>query len=65
MDWLSQNWIWVIVLVAFVWMHLYGHGGGHGGCGGHGGHGGHKGDRERGSTEEEQAGKDGPQGHRH
>lgn len=33
MDWLSQNWIWVIFGVAFVAMHLVGHGG-------HGGHGG-------------------------
>jgi hypothetical protein len=38
MDWLSQNWIWVIFGVAFVAMHMFGHGG-HGGHGhGHGGH---------------------------
>lgn len=35
MEWLSQNWFFVLVLVAFVGMHLFGHG--HGG--GHGGHG--------------------------
>lgn len=27
MEWLSQNWIWVIVAVLFVAMHLFGHGG--------------------------------------
>ena len=33
MQWLSQNWIWVLVLAAFIGMHMFGHGG-HGGCGG-------------------------------
>lgn len=46
MEWLSQNWVFVLILVAFVVAHLFGHGGhggraGHGGCGaGHKGHGG-------------------------
>ena len=31
MDWLAQNWIWIIFGIAFVAMHLFGHGG-------HGGH---------------------------
>lgn len=35
MDWLSENWVWVVVGVAFVAMHIFGHGG-------HGGHGGHR-----------------------
>ena len=35
MDWLAQNWIWVLFGIAFVAMHLFGHGG-------HGGHGGHR-----------------------
>ena len=30
MAWLSQNWVWVLFFVAFVAMHLFGHGG-HGG----------------------------------
>jgi hypothetical protein len=34
MTWLAQNWIWVLFGIAFVAMHLFGHGG-------HGGHGGH------------------------
>ena len=35
MTWLAENWIWVIFGVAFVAMHLFGHGG-HGGHGSHG-----------------------------
>jgi len=35
MDWLAQNWIWVLFAVAFVAMHMFGHGG-HGGHGPHG-----------------------------
>ena len=38
MDWLAQNWIWVLFSIAFVAMHLFGHGG-HGGHRGHGDHG--------------------------
>lgn len=30
MEWLSQNWIFVVILIAFAAMHLFGHGG-HGG----------------------------------
>ncbi len=33
MAWLTANWFWVLILIAFVAMHLFGHGG-------HGGHGG-------------------------
>jgi hypothetical protein len=54
MDWLSQNWIWVLVFAAFIGMHLFGHGG-------HGGHGG--GDQR--PTDGEKPGKDRPQGHQH
>ncbi|WP_082765358.1 MULTISPECIES: DUF2933 domain-containing protein [unclassified Phenylobacterium] len=35
MEWLSQNWIWVVAGLAFVALHLFGHGG-------HGGHGRHR-----------------------
>ncbi|MER1941883.1 DUF2933 domain-containing protein [Castellaniella sp. FW104-16D08] len=33
MAWLTENWIWVLFGVAFIAMHLFGHGchGGHGG----------------------------------
>lgn len=36
MDWLSQNWVWILIGAAFIGAHLFGHGyGGHG----HSGHG--------------------------
>lgn len=31
MEWLAENWLWVLIGAAFVLMHLFGHGG-------HGGH---------------------------
>lgn len=34
MAWLAENWFWVLFGVAFIALHLFGHG-----C--HGGHGGH------------------------
>lgn len=40
MSWFAENWIWVLFGVAFIGMHLFGHGG-HGGRGGGCGHGGH------------------------
>lgn len=62
MEWLQQNWFWVVVAVFFVAAHLFGHGGhgGHGGgCGG--GH-----DHSRG-REPEKEGDDTkrPAGHQH
>jgi len=41
MTWLTENWFWILTFVAFIAMHMFGHGG-HGGHGSHGG-----GDRER------------------
>lgn len=35
MAWLAANWFWVVVGIAFVAMHMFGHGG-HGGHRGHG-----------------------------
>jgi hypothetical protein len=35
MEWLAQNWFWLLVFAAFVVLHLVGHGG-------HGGHGGRR-----------------------
>ena len=48
MDWLSQNWIWVLLAAGAIWMFARGRHGGMGmmggGCfGGHGGHGDHAG----------------------
>ena len=40
MDWILENWFWLLVGVLFIWMHTRMHGG-HGGHGGHGSHGGH------------------------
>lgn len=34
MAWLATNWFWIVIGIAFVAMHLFGHGG-------HGGHGSH------------------------
>lgn len=46
MEFLQNNWFWIVVIVFFVWMHSSGMG-----CGGHGGHGGsdEKKKREEGS----------------
>ena len=42
MAWLTENWFWILTFIAFVAMHMFGHGG-------HGGHGRHGGaNRERG-----------------
>ncbi len=27
MDWLAENWFWVLIGVVFIVMHLFGHGG--------------------------------------
>ena len=55
MQWLSENWVFLLISIAFVAMHLFGHGG-------HGGHG-------RRNDEESSAGKDrerqAPRSHRH
>lgn len=41
MAWLSENWFWILTFIAFIAMHLFGHGG-------HGG-----GDRKQGADGEE------------
>lgn len=33
MGWLSNNWIWILLIGGFVAMHLFGHGHSHGGHG--------------------------------
>ena len=47
MAWLTANWFWVLIFIAFIAMHVFGHGG-HGGHSGHGG-----GDRQRSGDERE------------
>lgn len=53
MEFLQNNWFWIVLIVFFVWMHSSGMG-----CGGHGGH---------GSEEEEKKKKEagGGGGHQH
>jgi len=58
MDWLSQNWFWVVIFVLFFAMHLFGYGG-------HGGHGGCSGDEPRRRSGKDEHGADRPQGHQH
>ena len=58
MEWLTQNWIWVVIFVLFIGMHLFGHGG-------HGGRGGCCGGHDQRPADGEQPGKDKPQGHQH
>ena len=54
MDWLAGNWFFALLFVAFIAMHLFGHGhGGHWhGANGHGGHEGHDRDRPAPPPEE-------------
>ncbi|MCB2426234.1 DUF2933 domain-containing protein [Methylophaga pinxianii] len=56
MDWLAQN--WVLVFVAFIGMHMFGHG-----C--HGGHGCRHDEEDQRPTAGEEPNKDRPQGHQH
>ena len=62
MQWLSQNWVWILFAVGMIAMHMFGHGG-------HGGHGGERDGDQRGPKP---ANKDGEQrtsqqgsGHQH
>lgn len=54
MEWLNQNWFWLLIGIVFVGMHLFGHGG-HGERGG-----GHEGQRPSGKGDPDK-----PQGHQH
>ena len=58
MDWLSANWVWILIAIAFVAMHMFGHGG-------HGDHGGD--DRDNGRSRDPSAKReqDRPAGHHH
>ena len=65
MAWFTANGFWVLILIAFIAMHMFGHGG-HGGHIGHGG-----GDRQRSRDEREKDEAQGrvvntsPDGHQH
>lgn len=58
-DFLAANWLWILLIGAFVLMHTRG-----GGCGMHGshGHGGHQDHRESGRTEHRGCGMHGSHG---
>ncbi len=56
MEWVRENWIWILVFAVFIGMHLFGHGG-HGGHAGHGG-GGKKGDGHQGHEDASHAEKE-------
>ena len=62
MEWVSANWVWILIAVAFVAMHMFGHGG-HGGHGSHGDRGRDDGRTSRGPSERRE--EDRPIGHRH
>ena len=49
MTWLTENWFWILTFIAFVAMHMFGHGG-------HGGHGRHGGDDRERSADGKEAG---------
>ncbi|MBQ0831876.1 DUF2933 domain-containing protein [Marinobacter sp.] len=53
MEWLAENWFWTLIGIAFVAMHLFGHGG----------HGGHKGGHDKDSSSSNDSDK--PSGHKH
>ena len=57
MEWLAQNWVWVLLIGAFIAMHLFGHGG-------HG-HGGRQDDRKSREGDSERRAARQPQAHRH
>ena len=58
MEWFSQNWVWVLFSVAFIAMHMFGHGG-------HGGHGDGHDDSNPASNQGVQGTSDQSSRHRH
>lgn len=62
MAWLTANWFWVLIFIAFISMHMFGHGG----HGGHGGSGRQK-DGEEGAENEspDRVARKNPGGHQH
>lgn len=61
MAWLSQNWVWVLFMAAFIGMHMVGHGG-------HGGHGKRPGEADKDNTSPDESRSEPgskPSGHQH
>ena len=47
MEWILLNWVWILIFIVFIAMHLFGHG-----CmGGHGRHGEEEGEEHKGHQE--------------
>ena len=62
MAWIAENWFWTLVFIAFMAMHMFGHGG----HGGHGGRSRHRHTREAGKDEQKERLADPrPGGHQH
>ncbi len=59
MEWVLDNWIWILFGVGMIAMHMFGHGG-HGDHGGHGGHGGHGKSRDGASQTDRKSEPDAP-----
>lgn len=58
MEWLSQNWVWILFFFGMIAMHMFGHGG-------HSGHGGGRADPKSKSNDSEQrSSEQGPE-HKH
>jgi len=55
MEWLAENWFWVLIGILFVSMHLFGHG-----C-----HGGHGGKDSKGKPGADSSNPDKSSGHQH
>ncbi len=49
MEFLRENWFWILLIGGFFWMHSRGHGCGGHGHSGHGGHSGHDGHEDHGA----------------
>lgn len=58
MEWISQNWVWVLVAVGMIAMHMFGHGG-------HGGHGGNQNNPGPASKDKAQRTTEQESGHQH
>ena len=62
MAWFAENWFWTLVFIAFMAMHMFGHGS----HGGHGGRGRHRHGSEAGDDEQKDRTVDPPSdGHQH
>ena len=64
MAWATANWFWVLIFIAFIVMHLFGHGG-HGGHGDHGDHRQRSGDEGAIDAPQERGADQSGSGHQH